>query len=89
MPQGKAIACHLRTATENITIPRNVRSGLFKMEGKATCHGIVLLIAVIVSGLCCTQGKTLVLLDNVSIKETHSIFFEKLKGEWFFRKAHR
>lgn len=33
-------------------------------------------------GLVCASGpRTLVLLDNLNLRETHSLFFRSLKGE--------
>lgn len=31
---------------------------------------------------CYAEGETLVLLDNLAIKETHSMFFKTLKGRY-------
>ena len=56
-----------------------------KMAATDTCRFTTVLLAF----LCCFAallqvssggGKTLVLLDNAHIKETHSIFFKFLKG---------
>lgn len=43
--------------------------------------GVCLLLAVLVAGAN-AGGPTLVLLDNLAIKETHSIFFKTLQG-WY------
>lgn len=43
--------------------------------------GVCLLLAALVAGAN-AGGPTLVLLDNLAIKETHSIFFKTLQG-WY------
>ncbi|XP_066911595.1 uncharacterized protein [Clytia hemisphaerica] len=49
------------------------------MDAKSTCHRamfFLLSLALLLQNISC---KTLVLLENASIKETHSIFFNHLK----------
>merc|ERR1712168_1724887 len=58
--------------------------GLYKMEAKSTCHSISCVTFLILSlYVSYTVSSTLVLLDNASIKETHSIFFNTLKEQGF------
>ena len=47
----------------------------------STCSSVLLLVvlaAVVRSALA--DGRTLVLLDNMNIRDTHSIFFRSLAG---------
>lgn len=46
-------------------------------------HSVLLLLSL-ASVLHCAlaDGKTLVLLDNLNIKDTHSIFFRSLAGQY-------
>lgn len=49
----------------------------------ATVSYIVLLVSSFLLGVSVSvyaEGETLVLLDNLAIKETHSMFFKSLKG---------
>lgn len=51
-----------------------------------TCRSLGFFVSTLVVFLACFKlteagGKTLVLLDNANTKETHSIFFNSLKGE--------
>lgn len=55
----------------------------FKMEANSTCHKLLSFIILSFFTISLVYGKTLVLLDNPSIKETHSIFFNNLKGQGF------
>ena len=53
---------------------------------KDTCRSVGFFISTLVVLLACFDlteagGKTLVLLDNANTKETHSIFFNSLKGK--------
>merc|ERR1712168_551332 len=59
--------------------------GLFKkMEVKSTCQGSILLTCLIFSlFFAYSRCSTLVLIDNPSTKETHSIFFGALKDKGF------
>ena len=62
-------------------------SVLFKMAAKYTCRAVgisalFLLIAVAILPAANAGGKTLVLLDNANTKDTHSIFFNTMKGEF-------
>jgi hypothetical protein len=43
----------------------------------------LLVISVGIISIVNAGGETLVLLDNLAIKETHSMFFKSLQG-WFF-----
>ncbi len=59
------------------------------MAAKDTCRFASTLLAslsfcLLLSNAVCTGGKTLVLLDNQFIKETHSIFFNFLRGKFSF-----
>lgn len=58
----------------------------FKMEANSTCHKLLSFIILSFFTISLVYGKTLVLLDNPSIKETHSIFFNNLKGEFIPRR---
>eukprot|EP00794_Sanderia_malayensis_P015235 gene15235-16809_t len=54
------------------------------MASKDTCRlnlnlSLFLAVSLLISSAVCSGGKTLVLLDNQHIKETHSIFFNHLK----------
>merc|ERR1711931_595413 len=58
--------------------------GLYKMEAKSTCHRFSLVTLAILSlFVTYLQCSTLVLIDNASTKETHSIFFGLLKEQGF------
>ena len=53
---------------------------------KATCRASGFFVSVLAILLACSHlieagGKTLVLVDNANTKETHSIFFNSLKGK--------
>lgn len=55
-------------------------------------RGIVRNVLFVASIACLLQvalgdGKTLVLLDNPNIKDTHSIFFRSLAGEYLFEDS--
>lgn len=49
------------------------------------CERLLLLISCVLFISVCNVragGETLVLLDNLAIKETHSMFFKSLKGNY-------
>lgn len=53
------------------------------MKGVVAC--LILVLTIIVTGTS-AGGRTLVLLDNLAIKETHSIFFKILQGMYLNKK---
>ena len=58
----------------------------FKMAGlkmTAACVGLVFALIVAVEA----GGRTLVLVDNWSIRETHSSFFRSLRGLYFLQSS--
>merc|ERR1711962_898872 len=57
---------------------------LSKMEAKSTCQKFLLVSCVVISlFVTLARCNTLVLIDNPSTKETHSIFFGTLKEKGF------
>ncbi len=54
----------------------------FKMADRKMLLAGFLIILSVFSGVQC-GGKTLVLVDNWAIRETHSIFFRSLRGVYF------
>jgi len=60
------------------------KNSLSKMEAKSTCQKNILVSCVLLSlFVTLIQCNTLVLIDNPSTKETHSIFFGTLKEKGF------
>lgn len=39
------------------------------------------LLLAVLSSVCASGPRTLVLLDNLNVRDTHSLFFRSLKGE--------
>jgi len=59
-------------------------TSLYNMEAKSTCHSISCVTFIVLSLFVrYSLSSTLVLIDNSSIKETHSIFFNTLKEQGF------
>jgi hypothetical protein len=66
-----------------MTIGQRVKVG--HRKNMAMCEKMLtlLVISVGIISIVNAGGETLVLLDNLAIKETHSMFFKSLQG-WFF-----
>lgn len=43
---------------------------------------LMIVFCLVSISACYAEGETLVLLDNLAIKETHSMFFKTLKGRF-------
>lgn len=65
------------------------RSGATVQRSSRLLDSSVLLLLALAATLHCAaaDGKTLVLLDNLNIRDTHSIFFRSLAGQWHTRAA--
>jgi oligosaccharyltransferase complex subunit beta len=48
---------------------------------RAWSHLGLLLLLSLLGSVCASGPRTLVLLDNLNLRETHSLFFRSLKGE--------
>ena len=60
------------------------------MAVRDTCRSALLLVLVSsLLYLASAKGNTLVLLDNANTKETHSIFFNSLRGECYGISNHK
>lgn len=62
------LATHRYSATNKMAMKMSLGTGLLLLLAAA---------AAVSAG-----GRTLVLVDNWAIRETHSIFFKSLRGEW-------
>ncbi len=75
-----------RNRSRSLLSPRK-GTGMMTHGSFGPLHSSILLFLSVASMLHCAlaDGKTLVLLDNLNIKDTHSIFFRSLAGQYEIR----